>query len=156
MGKHFVDPKSSEILSIFQVFPYTTQIALFWPKLLPALFLKKPWYPCPFEILEETLGFLVSYLRCPLQCSDNSINPFTTNTSQCRLFYYPVKSVPWGMGFHNSKMVLAICRCGIWWTRDHRGMFAWVFSWFWLFGPQIGTQGWFRSAGGVELGLGIS
>jgi hypothetical protein len=31
------------------------QIALFWPKLLPALFLKKPWYPCPFEILEETL-----------------------------------------------------------------------------------------------------
>jgi hypothetical protein len=32
--------KSSEILSIFQVFPCTTQIALFWPKLLPALFLK--------------------------------------------------------------------------------------------------------------------
>jgi hypothetical protein len=25
------------------------------PKLLPALFLKKPRYPCPFEILEETL-----------------------------------------------------------------------------------------------------
>jgi hypothetical protein len=33
-GKHFIDPKSSEILSIFQVFPCTTQIALFWPKLL--------------------------------------------------------------------------------------------------------------------------
>jgi hypothetical protein len=47
--------KSSEILSIFQVFPCTTQIALFGPKLLPALFLKKPWYPCPFEILEEAL-----------------------------------------------------------------------------------------------------
>jgi hypothetical protein len=31
------------------------QIALFWPKLLPAFFLKKPWYPCPFEILEEAL-----------------------------------------------------------------------------------------------------
>jgi hypothetical protein len=31
------------------------QIALFWLKLLPALFLKKPWYPCPFEILEEAL-----------------------------------------------------------------------------------------------------
>jgi hypothetical protein len=57
MGKHFIDPKSSEILFIFQVFPCTTQIALFWPKLLPALFLKKPWYPCPFDILEETLGY---------------------------------------------------------------------------------------------------
>jgi hypothetical protein len=43
MGKHFIDPKSkSEIMSIFQVFSCTTQIALFWPKLLPALFLKKP------------------------------------------------------------------------------------------------------------------
>jgi hypothetical protein len=41
MGKYFIDPKSSAILSIFQVFPCTTQIALFWPKLLPALFLKK-------------------------------------------------------------------------------------------------------------------
>jgi formate hydrogenlyase subunit 4 len=55
MGKHFIDPKSSEILYIFQVFLCTTQIALFLPKLLPALFLKKPWYPCPFEIQEETL-----------------------------------------------------------------------------------------------------
>jgi hypothetical protein len=55
MGKHFIDPKSSEILSIFQVFPCTVQIALFWTKLLPALFLKKPWYPCPYEILEEAL-----------------------------------------------------------------------------------------------------
>jgi hypothetical protein len=27
MGKHFIDPKSSEILSIFQVFPCKTQIA---------------------------------------------------------------------------------------------------------------------------------
>jgi hypothetical protein len=54
-GKHFIDPKSSEILSIFQVFPCTTQIALFWAKLLPALFLKKPRYPCPFEILKEGL-----------------------------------------------------------------------------------------------------
>jgi hypothetical protein len=40
MGKHFIDPKSSEILLIFQVFPCTTQIALIWPKLLPALFLR--------------------------------------------------------------------------------------------------------------------
>jgi hypothetical protein len=40
MGKHFIDPKSSEILSIFQVFHCTTQIALFWPKLLPAVFLR--------------------------------------------------------------------------------------------------------------------
>jgi hypothetical protein len=38
-GKYFIDPKRSEILSVF---PCTTQIALFWPKLLPALFLKKP------------------------------------------------------------------------------------------------------------------
>jgi hypothetical protein len=42
MGKHFIDPKSSEILYIIQVFPFMMQIALFWPKLLPALFLKKP------------------------------------------------------------------------------------------------------------------
>jgi hypothetical protein len=41
MGKHFIDLKSSEILYIFQVFPCAMQIALFWPKLLPALFLKK-------------------------------------------------------------------------------------------------------------------
>jgi hypothetical protein len=54
-GKYFIDPKRSEILSIFQVFPFTTQIALFWPKLLPDLFLKKPWYPCPFEIMAEAL-----------------------------------------------------------------------------------------------------
>jgi hypothetical protein len=39
MEKHFIDPKRSEILSVF---PCTTQIAFFWPKLLPALFLKKP------------------------------------------------------------------------------------------------------------------
>jgi hypothetical protein len=39
MGKHFIDPKSSEILSIFQVFPCMTQIARFWPKLHA---------PCPF------------------------------------------------------------------------------------------------------------
>jgi hypothetical protein len=45
MGKHFIDPKRSEILSIFQVFPCTTQIALFWPKLLHALFLKKDLIP---------------------------------------------------------------------------------------------------------------
>jgi hypothetical protein len=38
MGKHFIDPKRSEILFVFQVFPCTTQIACFWPKLLPALF----------------------------------------------------------------------------------------------------------------------
>jgi hypothetical protein len=38
-GKYLIDPKRSEILSVF---PCTTQIALFWPKLLPALFLKKP------------------------------------------------------------------------------------------------------------------
>jgi hypothetical protein len=62
MGKNFIDPKGSEILSVFQVFPCTTQIALFWPKLLPALFLKKLWYPCPFEILAEALT-LVSINR---------------------------------------------------------------------------------------------
>jgi hypothetical protein len=63
MGKHFIDPNSSEILSIFQVFPCTTQIALSWPKLLPAFFLKKPWYPCPFEILEEALYGVWKYWK---------------------------------------------------------------------------------------------
>jgi hypothetical protein len=38
MGKHFIDPKSSEILSIFQVFPCTTQIALFWCLVLLVLY----------------------------------------------------------------------------------------------------------------------
>jgi hypothetical protein len=28
------------------------------PKLLPALFLEKPWYPCPFEILAEALLYI--------------------------------------------------------------------------------------------------
>jgi hypothetical protein len=37
-----IGPNRSEILSVLQVFPCTTQIALFWPELLPALFLKKP------------------------------------------------------------------------------------------------------------------
>jgi hypothetical protein len=37
MGKHFIDPKKSEILSVFAM-----QIALFWPKLLPAIFIMKP------------------------------------------------------------------------------------------------------------------
>jgi hypothetical protein len=41
-GKHFIHPKMSEILSVIQDFPCMTQIALFWPKLLPALLLKKP------------------------------------------------------------------------------------------------------------------
>jgi hypothetical protein len=55
-GKHFIDPKRSEILSVF---PCTAQIVLFLPKLLPALFLVKPGYPCPFEILAEAL-FMVT------------------------------------------------------------------------------------------------
>jgi hypothetical protein len=59
MEKHFIDPKRTEIRSVF---PGTTQIALFWPKLLPALFLKKPRYPCPFEILAEALR-VYSYLQ---------------------------------------------------------------------------------------------
>jgi hypothetical protein len=41
---------------MFQVFPCTAQIALFWQKLLPALFIKKPRYPCPFQILAEALN----------------------------------------------------------------------------------------------------
>jgi hypothetical protein len=65
MGKHFIDRKRSEILSVF---PCTTQIALFWPMLLPALFLKKPWYPCPFEILEEALKCSFTSSLMTLQC----------------------------------------------------------------------------------------
>jgi hypothetical protein len=46
MGKHFIDPIRSEILSFFlnllMVFCAMTQIALFLPKLLPALFFKNP------------------------------------------------------------------------------------------------------------------
>jgi hypothetical protein len=47
-----------------------TQIALFWPKLLPvfSLFLKKPQYPCPFEILAEALNGQMMQLTCQLWC----------------------------------------------------------------------------------------
>jgi hypothetical protein len=55
-GKHFIDPKSSEFCPFFKFFLVQRKLPFFWPKLLPALFLKKPRYPCPFEILEETLG----------------------------------------------------------------------------------------------------
>jgi hypothetical protein len=47
MGKHFIDPKRSDILSIFQVFP----------KLLPALFLN-PFSTEP--VLQITLFFTCS------------------------------------------------------------------------------------------------
>jgi hypothetical protein len=56
MGKHFIDPKSSDFCPFFKFFFVRRKLPFFWPKLLPALFLKKPRYPCPFEILEETLG----------------------------------------------------------------------------------------------------
>jgi hypothetical protein len=52
MEKQFIDRKRSEILSVFLMFPCTTQIALFWPNLLP----EKPRYPCHFEILAEALS----------------------------------------------------------------------------------------------------
>jgi hypothetical protein len=62
-------------MSVFQVFPCTTQIAIFWPKLLPALFLKQP---CPLEILAEALHlmlqnygkpqYLLFRLRDEIQC----------------------------------------------------------------------------------------
>jgi hypothetical protein len=70
MGKHFIDPKISEILSIFPC-TCTTQIALFWPKLLPALF-KKPWYPCTFEILEEALCFVPFFRKIQMPISPGS------------------------------------------------------------------------------------
>jgi hypothetical protein len=57
MGKHFIDPKSSEILSIFRKLPFFGQNC--------PLFLKKPWYPCPFEILEETLYIYVLMKQGP-------------------------------------------------------------------------------------------
>jgi hypothetical protein len=74
MGKHFIDPKSSEILSIFKVLPCTTQIALFWPKLLPALFalrsldipaLLKSWqkhYACCWLHLKDRHDRLFSHV----------------------------------------------------------------------------------------------
>jgi hypothetical protein len=54
MGKHFNETKRSEILCVF---PCTMQIAHFFGqnRLLPAPFLKKHWYPCPFENLAEAL-----------------------------------------------------------------------------------------------------
>jgi hypothetical protein len=84
MRKHFIDPKSSEILSVFQVFPCTTQIAFFWPKLLPALFLKKPRYPCPFEILAKALILLCSSPSVFHECTLNLHNwSFLTTEKKC-------------------------------------------------------------------------
>jgi hypothetical protein len=37
-GKHFIDPKMSEILSVFKVFPCTMQISLFMAKTAPCPF----------------------------------------------------------------------------------------------------------------------
>jgi hypothetical protein len=48
IGKHFIDPKRSEILSIFQIFPCTMQTALFWPKTAP----------CPFALKEALISLL--------------------------------------------------------------------------------------------------
>jgi hypothetical protein len=56
MGKHFIDHKSSEFCPFFKFFLVRRKLPFFLPKLLPALFFKKPRYPCLFEILEETLN----------------------------------------------------------------------------------------------------
>jgi hypothetical protein len=77
MGKHFIDPKTSEILSIFQVFPCTTQIALFWPKLLPAL--------------EETLNaylFLLDNYIMPIELE--RILTFTNKIAHNLHFYHKI------------------------------------------------------------------
>jgi hypothetical protein len=50
MEKHFIDPKRSEILSVF---PCTTQIALFLPKLLPALFIRSLDIPALLKSWQE-------------------------------------------------------------------------------------------------------
>jgi hypothetical protein len=47
VGKHFIDPKSSEILSSFSLYDANCP---FLAKTAPCPF---PWYPCPFEIQEE-------------------------------------------------------------------------------------------------------
>jgi hypothetical protein len=55
-GKHFIDPKSSEFCPFFKFFLVQRKLPFFLLKLLPAPFpYKKPRYPCPFEIVEETL-----------------------------------------------------------------------------------------------------
>jgi hypothetical protein len=46
----------SELQMVFKFFLATIQIAIFSPKLIPALFLKNPRHPCPFEILAEALA----------------------------------------------------------------------------------------------------
>jgi hypothetical protein len=37
------------------------KLPFFGPKFLPALFLKKPWYPWPFEIMAEALAYCILY-----------------------------------------------------------------------------------------------
>jgi hypothetical protein len=42
LWKKYFNFKLTPLNFLVDIFPFTTQIALFWPKLLPALFLKKP------------------------------------------------------------------------------------------------------------------
>jgi hypothetical protein len=55
LGKTFHWPKKEWNSVRFSSFSLYDANCPFLPKLLPALFLKKPWYPCPFEILAEAL-----------------------------------------------------------------------------------------------------
>jgi hypothetical protein len=73
MGKHFIDHKSSEFCKFFKFFLVRRKLHFFGPKLLPALFLKKPWNPCPFEILEETLGhFDIAGVSCKVTVASST------------------------------------------------------------------------------------
>jgi hypothetical protein len=48
MGKHFIDPKRSEILSVLNFFPCTTQIAIFYAKTAPCPFPQEALIALPF------------------------------------------------------------------------------------------------------------
>jgi hypothetical protein len=49
MGKHFIDPKSSELCPFFKFFLVRRKLPFFWPKLLPAL---------GFKIESATSGYV--------------------------------------------------------------------------------------------------
>jgi hypothetical protein len=120
MEKHFIDPKRSEILSVF---PCTTQIALFWPNLLPALFLKSLDNPALLKSLwinpvEKCTQY---FLRCYVNRKSDFMTVFWSLRSQRCLI---IKQVPC---FRNSCFCWSFCKKSCLMDMEDRGkMIHWL------------------------------
>jgi hypothetical protein len=70
MGKHFIDPKGEKFYPFFKFFLVRCKLPFFGQNF------SLPWYPCPFEILAESLTNVQSYLTdavLPLVGSDEQL-----------------------------------------------------------------------------------